>query len=131
MQLLWSVVIALVFNGAEAFHTALPSTRNAPKLLSTAGPVPIETRQPLIRCMAPAIGLVAGLAAAQPAWAAVATKAGEHLHLGQKVANKIKNTGLPDAAVVVAIAAMPVLELRGAIPVGIWLGLPVSQVICP
>ena len=40
-----------------------------------------------------------------------------------------KGTGLPDAAVVVAIAAMPVLELRGAIPVGVWLGLPVPKVL--
>lgn len=27
------------------------------------------------------------------------------------------------------ISAMPVIELRGAVPVGVWMGLPISQVL--
>jgi ferredoxin--NADP+ reductase len=52
----------------------------------------------------------------------------EHLHTGQKVANFFSNLGLPKWAVLATISAMPVVELRGAIPVGVWMGLPIYQV---
>jgi len=39
-----------------------------------------------------------------------------------------RGKGLADEAIVFALAAMPVLELRGAIPVGVWLGLPITKV---
>lgn len=42
---------------------------------------------------------------------------------GVKVATALRGLGLPDEAVVFALATLPVLELRGAIPVGYWLQL--------
>jgi hypothetical protein len=53
----------------------------------------------------------------------------EHLHTGQKIANFFMQTGLPKWAVLATISAMPVVELRGAIPVGIWLGMPITRVL--
>ena len=53
----------------------------------------------------------------------------EHLHTGQKIANFFMQFGLPKWAVLATISAMPVVELRGAIPVGIWLGMPITQVL--
>lgn len=53
----------------------------------------------------------------------------EHLHTGQKIANFIMSFGLPKWAVLATISAMPVVELRGAVPVGVWLGMPISQVL--
>ncbi|OVA09081.1 putative small multi-drug export [Macleaya cordata] len=42
---------------------------------------------------------------------------------GVKVANALRGSGWPDEAVVFALATLPVVELRGAIPVGYWLQL--------
>ncbi|KAI3824970.1 hypothetical protein L1987_06443 [Smallanthus sonchifolius] len=42
---------------------------------------------------------------------------------GLKVAGFLRGSGWPDWAVVVALATLPVIELRGAIPVGYWLQL--------
>ena len=63
-----------------------------------------------------------------PAFAAAAQGA-EHLHTGQKIANFFMNFGLPKWAVLATISAMPVVELRGAVPVGVWMGMPISQVL--
>jgi hypothetical protein len=65
--------------------------------------------------------------AAKTATAATATV--EHLHTGQKIANFFMSFGLPKWAVLATISAMPVVELRGAIPVGIWLGMPITKVL--
>ncbi|CAM9821397.1 unnamed protein product, partial [Chrysoparadoxa australica] len=55
---------------------------------------------------------------------------GEHLHIGQKVANFFRTKGgLPDWATLMAISAMPVVELRGGVPVGLWMGLPITSVL--
>ncbi|KAF8399410.1 hypothetical protein HHK36_015274 [Tetracentron sinense] len=40
---------------------------------------------------------------------------------GLKIANALRGSGWPDEAVVFALATLPVLELRGAIPVGYWM----------
>jgi hypothetical protein len=61
--------------------------------------------------------------------AAKATEAAEHLHTGQKIANFFMGFGLPRWAVLATISAMPVVELRGAVPVGVWLGMPITQVL--
>jgi len=53
----------------------------------------------------------------------------EHLHVGQKVANYFRSFGLPDLAILAIISALPVIELRGAVPVGVWMGLPILQVL--
>ncbi|KAK4429944.1 hypothetical protein Salat_1295100 [Sesamum alatum] len=42
---------------------------------------------------------------------------------GVRVANALRASGWPDEAVVFALATLPVIELRGAIPVGYWLQL--------
>ncbi|KAI3452803.1 hypothetical protein Pfo_009466 [Paulownia fortunei] len=42
---------------------------------------------------------------------------------GVKVANALRGSGWPDESVVFALATLPVIELRGAIPVGYWLQL--------
>ena len=81
-----------------------------------------------------ASALVAGLAVAvlAPGPAAAAAKAvvedEVHLHLGQKVANFFRQGGLPDWATLMTISAMPVVELRGGVPVGIWMGMPIAKV---
>eukprot|EP00250_Pteridium_aquilinum_P007793 c17440_g1_i1 orf=265-1209(-) len=43
--------------------------------------------------------------------------------LGLKVASFLRRTGWPDEAIVFLIAMLPVLELRGAIPVGYWMNM--------
>ena len=67
------------------------------------------------------------LAAKASAEATAATV--EHLHVGQKVANYFRTFGLPDLAILALISAMPVIELRGAVPVGLWMGLPITKVL--
>ncbi|MCD7472162.1 hypothetical protein HAX54_013169 [Datura stramonium] len=42
---------------------------------------------------------------------------------GVKVATALRSSGWPDEAIVFALATLPVIELRGAIPVGYWLQL--------
>lgn len=42
---------------------------------------------------------------------------------GLKFATALRSSGWPDEAVVFALATLPVIELRGAIPVGYWLQL--------
>lgn len=76
-----------------------------------------------------AFGLAAAFATSLPAVAAKAVAAEEHLHIGQKVAKFFQASGLPDEAIVFIISAMPVVELRGAIPVGVWLDLPIAKVL--
>lgn len=80
-----------------------------------------------------AIALVSLTLAQAPACAAraaaVAATTTEHLHTGQKIANFFMKFGLPKWAVLATISAMPVVELRGAVPVGVWMGLPITQVL--
>jgi len=64
--------------------------------------------------------------------AIAATKAAptvEHLHKGQIIANFFRSFGLPDIAILAIISALPVVELRGAVPVGVWMGLPITTVL--
>ncbi|KAK4741367.1 hypothetical protein SAY87_024955 [Trapa incisa] len=49
---------------------------------------------------------------------------------GLKFAEKLRTLGWPDEAVVFALATLPVIELRGAIPVGYWMQLkPVALTV--
>lgn len=61
-----------------------------------------------------------------------AAASGEHLHVGQKIANFFRRGGLPDWATLMTISAMPVVELRGGVPVGLWMGMPILKtfVLC-
>jgi len=60
---------------------------------------------------------------------AASAASGQHLHVGQKIANYFRSFGLPDVVVLAIISALPVVELRGAIPVGLWMGLPLTTVL--
>jgi len=51
------------------------------------------------------------------------------LHLGQKLAQSLQGKGLLDWQVLALISALPVVELRGAIPVGLWMGLSLQHVL--
>lgn len=78
------------------------------------------------------IAMATSAVAPPPALAAKAKAAEvtvEHLHVGQKVANYFRTFGLPDIAILALISAMPVIELRGAVPVGLWMGLPITTVL--
>ena len=35
---------------------------------------------------------------------------------------------LPDWAILICLSALPVIELRGGVPMGLWMGLPALQV---
>mmetsp|Transcript_52732 Transcript_52732/g.112040 ORF Transcript_52732/g.112040 Transcript_52732/m.112040 type:complete len:296 (-) Transcript_52732:195-1082(-) len=75
--------------------------------------------------------VVSTIAAVSPAAhaAKAAEEVVEHLHVGQKIANYFRSFGVPDLAVLAIISAMPVVELRGAVPVGVWMGLPITQIL--
>ncbi|KAF7123542.1 hypothetical protein RHSIM_Rhsim12G0129700 [Rhododendron simsii] len=66
---------------------------------------------------------LAGFAASGDAKAALAADSIRASSFGLKVANALRGWGWPDEAVVLALATLPVIELRGAIPVGYWLQL--------
>ncbi|CAM9236535.1 unnamed protein product [Choristocarpus tenellus] len=74
-----------------------------------------------------AITLLNPAPASAVATAAVST--GEHLHTGQKIANFFRRGGLPDWATLMVISAMPVVELRGGVPVGVWMGIPALKTL--
>lgn len=76
-----------------------------------------------------ALAALATAGAAPPALASAAVEAGEHLHVGQRVANYFRTFGIPDLGILALISAMPVIELRGAVPVGLWMGLPLAKVL--
>lgn len=77
-----------------------------------------------------AIATTISTVSAPPAFAAkAAEEVAEHLHVGQKIANYFRTFGIPDLAVLAMISAMPVVELRGAVPVGVWMGLPITKVL--
>ena len=40
-----------------------------------------------------------------------------------------RSSGVPNEVIIIAIAAMPVVELRGASPVGVWMGLPLAKTL--
>ena len=79
--------------------------------------------------IASAITAVSHPAAHAAKKAADAAETVEHLHTGQKVANFFRSFGIPDLAVLAIISAMPVVELRGAVPVGVWMGLPITTIL--
>eukprot|EP00850_Spirogloea_muscicola_P000352 SM000001S04754 [mRNA] locus=s1:2081162:2082591:+ [translate_table: standard] len=63
---------------------------------------------------------------ALPGPAAASAEAGTTIaksSLGQRVAAILRSSGWPDEAIIFFMAMLPILELRGSIPVGYWLGL--------
>ena len=91
-------------------------------------------RLAVVAASALAAGLAVAVFAPGPAAAAAETmttaaaNSEEHLHVGQKIANFFRRGGLPDWATLMTISAMPVVELRGGVPVGIWMGMPIAKV---
>ncbi|KAL1539403.1 hypothetical protein AAHA92_28025 [Salvia divinorum] len=69
------------------------------------------------------VGLYAFSGEAKAAAAAVASDSIRASGFGVRVASALRASGWPDEAVVFALATLPVIELRGAIPVGYWLQL--------
>ncbi|KAL3644551.1 hypothetical protein CASFOL_009731 [Castilleja foliolosa] len=69
------------------------------------------------------IGLYAFSKDAKAAAAIVAADSIRASGFGVKVADALRASGWPDDAVVFLLAMLPVIELRGAIPVGYWLQL--------
>ena len=59
--------------------------------------------------------------------AAIASGGEGHLHIGQKLALFLQGSGLPAEVILMIVSALPVVELRGGVPVGIWMGLPVAK----
>ena len=95
---------------------------------------PTAARRPLLQRVAPRAAFAVGASLLVPALAVAASAAGagEHLHLGQKIALKFSGTGLPQWAVLMLISMVPAVELRGGVPVGNWMGLSplATLVIC-
>lgn len=112
----------------------------SPGLSTSENPTCWPKKKPLVTprfaaltASALAAGLAVAVLAPGPAAAAVkAIVAGSedevHLHVGQKVANFFRRGGLPDWATLMTISAMPVIELRGGVPVGIWMDMPIAKV---
>lgn len=51
-------------------------------------------------------------------------------HLGHRLATHLRDAlQLPDWAILVLLSAMPLIELRGGVPVGLWMGMPVRNVM--
>jgi len=51
-------------------------------------------------------------------------------HLGQRLATLLREAlQLPDWAILMLLSAMPLIELRGGVPVGLWMGMPVGNVM--
>ena len=48
-----------------------------------------------------------------------AASGGESLHTGDRIAQYLEEKGWPEEVVVLSISALPIVELRGAVPVGI------------
>lgn len=57
-------------------------------------------------------------------------QAGAKPHLGVRLAMALKDAfPLPDWAILMILSALPLVELRGGVPVGLWMGLKVPQVM--
>mmetsp|Transcript_1605 Transcript_1605/g.3409 ORF Transcript_1605/g.3409 Transcript_1605/m.3409 type:complete len:330 (+) Transcript_1605:276-1265(+) len=69
------------------------------------------------------------ITAASAAAAASSPSQHHHHHIGHRIARSLQSLGLPDMLVLAAISALPVVELRGGIPVGYWMGLHPLQVL--
>lgn len=66
---------------------------------------------------------LACFAASGDAQAAAAADSIRASSFGLKIATALRGLGWPDEGVVLALATLPIIELRGAIPVGYWLQL--------
>lgn len=95
----------------------------------------VGREQPAQHIRRPAVGVLLGLCVGFLACvsgakaAAVATGVGKP-HLGVQLAMKMKASfAIPDWAILMLLSALPLVELRGGVPVGLWMGLAVPQVM--
>jgi len=98
---------------------------SAQKYESTVLSVPTK-KQSLLRRTLIGVGTGAAVALIAPLANAAAEASP---HLGEKVATALQASGVPDFVIIAAIAAMPVVELRGALPVGVWMGVPLAKTL--
>eukprot|EP00913_Durusdinium_trenchii_P013070 g12270.t1 len=89
----------------------------------------VGREQPAQHIRRPAVGVLLGLGVGFLACvsgakaAAVATGVGKP-HLGVQLAMKMKASfAIPDWAILMLLSALPLVELRGGVPVGLWMGI--------
>lgn len=68
-----------------------------------------------------AIPLFAGETGVPPAGEAAG--ASHHASVGERLANLLRRSGLPDGVTVFVISTLPIVELRGSVPVGFLFGM--------
>eukprot|EP00304_Pavlova_gyrans_P010247 CAMPEP_0206046186 /NCGR_PEP_ID=MMETSP1466-20131121/17935_1 /ASSEMBLY_ACC=CAM_ASM_001126 /TAXON_ID=44452 /ORGANISM="Pavlova gyrans, Strain CCMP608" /LENGTH=279 /DNA_ID=CAMNT_0053421157 /DNA_START=52 /DNA_END=891 /DNA_ORIENTATION=+ len=108
-------------------HPVLPSRSFAKMHLKAVAVKPARTQATVARRVVRLALVAASLAAlsqSSPAWAGSAVaEEGAKLHVGQKLALWLQSFGLPNELILVLISTLPVIELRGAVPVASWLGV--------
>lgn len=119
MRPIFVLFVPWMATGLVMPHHRVHSGRSATVRAATGVVEPLEKRKRWL----PKLAALGTLATPLIARAADATP-----HLGEKVAMALQSSGVPDALIIAAIAGMPVVELRGAIPVGIWMGVPMIKV---
>lgn len=92
-------------------------------LSSLSGEKPVKFLFRVVLWALVSLGFHALCGDARAAAAAVGADTIRGSGFGLKVANALRASGWPGEAVVFALATLPVIELRGAIPVGYWLQL--------
>jgi uncharacterized membrane protein len=48
-------------------------------------------------------------------------------HIGYRIADSLRASGLRDELIVLLVSAMPVVELRGGVPIALWMGMPLGK----
>eukprot|EP00899_Mesostigma_viride_P024427 jgi/Mesvir1/5169/Mv15307-RA.1 len=70
-----------------------------------------------------AVATAAAASSTTCASAGTAATAAAHVGIGERIAATLRSAGWPDPVVLLALALLPIVELRGAVPVGHWMGL--------
>lgn len=111
------------------FFTADAVLRDGSGFMVSDEEIGLEIREPkplkfaLMVLFWAAISIVAFAVSGDKASAAAAVDSIRASGFGVKIAKALRGLGWPDEAVVFALATLPVIELRGAIPVGYWMQL--------
>jgi uncharacterized membrane protein len=126
-----TALLLLLLPLAQAFTFHAPTSLSPPPsttLLSSTKAKQTSSFRPAVKTAA--VTTLAAVSFPAPALASTGAVAVAKTHLGERVAAKISSTfpSLSPTQILCLISAMPVLELRGAIPVGAWLGIPMSTV---
>jgi uncharacterized membrane protein len=103
-----ALALAVLLSAAPGRAAALPAAPHASA--ASAASAPVMPARPGAAFAAP-LRVAAAPAGVAPAPAS----------LGERVAQRLKGTGLSDELIVVAVSALPVVELRAGVPIGIAL----------